>query len=537
AARYALGWAQHALGDAVEGDATLRAGIRLARKSGDERGEGLLRRRLAFQLSLDGHHRAARRELDTALALLSGLDRAQSEVHRIEIVRRGFRSDAELHRRVTSDAAVALRRLRREGDALWEARLRFNRGLLHKDRGELARAEADVARARVLYARVGAEPAALNASAVLAHVALLRGDVLGCLRLLEPIDVSALPAVVAWNVQQCRLLAFTQARLLPEARAAAEGYLAPCNRPGGCDFAPEATLDLASIALMAGDAVGSDRFAVSAMRSFAARRKPVEAALARATVLRARLAAGGTGAAAVRSGLRAARILESAGWRLDAARTPLLVGRLALARGSLTVARRELSLPRGLRRLGLVNDRIELCHALALLALAEAKPGEAERHLLRGMRMLDEYRAALGAVELRAASSSLGTELARSGLRLAIGSGRTELILAWSERLRASTLRLPSVRPSADAKLQSLQSELREAVTRKAVRAQARLEADIRTRARLVAPTDDSQTASATTEKATSYLGRNALVEYVELDGVFYALTLVDGRAGLHELG
>src|SRR5262249_2094206 len=99
------------------------------------------------------------------------------------------------------------------------------------------------------------------------------------------------------------------------------------------------------------------------------------------------------------------------------------------------------------------------------------------------------------------------------------------------------TLRLPSVRPSSDAKLQSLQSELREAVTRKAVRAQARLEADIRTRARLVAPTDDSQTASATPEKATSYLGRNALVEYVELDGVFYALTLVDGRAGLHELG
>jgi hypothetical protein len=413
AARYALGWALHALGKAVQGDATLRAGIRLARKSGDERGEGLLRRLLAFQLSVDGHHRAARRELDAALALLSGLDRAQSQVHRIEIVRRGARGDPELHRRLSSDAASALRRLRREGDAFWEARLRFNRGLLHKDRGELALAEADVARARALYAGAGAGPAALNASAVLAHVALLRGDVLGCLRLLALIDLSALPPVVAYNVQQCRLLAFTQARLLPEARTAGEAYVALCKRTGGHDFVPEATLDLATIALMAGDPGSATRLATTALRSFAARRKPVEA---------------------------------------------------ALARGSLTVARRELSLARRLRTLGLVNDRIELCHAQALLALAEARPRPAERHLLRGMRMLDEYRAALGAVELRAASSSLGTELARSGVRLALDSRRPEPVLAWTERLRANALRLPPVRPPADAKLQSLQSQLRDAV-------------------------------------------------------------------------
>jgi len=537
AARYALGWAQHALGEAVEGDATLRAGIRLARKSGDERGEGLLRRLLAVQLSLDGRHRAARRELDAALALLSGLDRAQSQVHRIEIVRRGARDDAELHRRVTSDAAAALRRLRREGDALWEARLRFNRGLLHTERGELARAESDIAVARSLYLRAGAEPAALNASAVLAHLTLARGDVLGCLRLLAPIDLSSLPAQVAYNVQKCRLLAFTQARLLPEARTAAEAWLALCDRTGGRDFVPEAMLDLASIALMAGDAGGSGRFAVSAMRSFAARGKPVEAALARATVLRARLAAGQTGPASVRGGRQVVRVLESAGWRREAARARLLVARLALAGGSVAVARRELTAAGRLRTLGLVNDRIELCHAQALLALAEARPWAAEKHLLRGVRLLDDYRAALGAVELRAASSSIGAEIAQDGLRVALASRRPERVLAWAERLRASALRLPPVRPPKDAKLQSLQTELRDAVTRKAVGAQARLETAIRTRSRLVDSVGDSQTESVGAEQAASMLGPRALVEYVELDGVLHALTLVDGRLALHELG
>src|SRR5262245_31168996 len=46
AARYALGWAQHVLGDDQAGK-TLRTGIRLAEHHGDRRGVGLLRRHLA----------------------------------------------------------------------------------------------------------------------------------------------------------------------------------------------------------------------------------------------------------------------------------------------------------------------------------------------------------------------------------------------------------------------------------------------------------------------------------------------------------
>src|SRR5438876_801286 len=81
----------------------------------------------------------------------------------------------------------ALRRFRREGDELWEARLLFNRGLLHLDRGELERAEADVRRARELYARTGDEAAVANVLPVLAGISVLRGEILDCLKILEEV--------------------------------------------------------------------------------------------------------------------------------------------------------------------------------------------------------------------------------------------------------------------------------------------------------------------------------------------------------------
>src|SRR4051794_13216200 len=52
AARYALGWAQFALGDAVTAKATLRTGISVADRNGDRHGAGLLRRHLAYQLAI-----------------------------------------------------------------------------------------------------------------------------------------------------------------------------------------------------------------------------------------------------------------------------------------------------------------------------------------------------------------------------------------------------------------------------------------------------------------------------------------------------
>src|SRR5437763_5243437 len=443
AARYALGWAQAVLGDARNGMTTLRAGIRLAERHGDPRGGALLRRHLAVWLASDGQLSAAQREIATALTLLTGRDRAQAQVHRVDIHRRSQTADPDLHRRVCADAAKALRRFRRDGDDLWEARLLFNRGLLHLDRGELDLAEADVVRARMLYVRAGAETAVSNVVPVVAGIAALRGEIVTCLKVLDELDGTVLPGQLGYNLAQSRVVALMQARLLPEARAACEAYIDLCSRTGGGEFVASALLGLAAIALMSGDAVSARRFATNSARSFAARRKPVDAALARAVVLRAALAEGGVGRSAVRSGLAAASVLESAGWRVEALRTRLLVVRLALMAGSTSTAHVQLDLAQALARHGTVADRVGLCHARGLLDIAEGRPARAERVLQSGLQLLDDYRAALGAVELRATVSSIGADLSQLGLRLALDSGRPDNGLAWAERLRANALRQP----------------------------------------------------------------------------------------------
>src|SRR5215831_4266103 len=162
AARYALGWAQCVLGDAKTGRATWRTGIRLAERHGHRRGAGLLRRILAGWLAIDGQTRAARREIDGALVLLSGRDRAESQVHRLEVHRRSSRADPSALRQLEADVRRALARFRREGDSLWQARLLYNRGLLRLDRGQLELADHDLRAALVLYSRAGADAAALN---------------------------------------------------------------------------------------------------------------------------------------------------------------------------------------------------------------------------------------------------------------------------------------------------------------------------------------------------------------------------------------
>jgi tetratricopeptide (TPR) repeat protein len=553
AARRALGWAQIVVGEAPNGRSTLRAGIRLADRHGDRRGEGLLRRLLAVSYAFAGETRAANRELGIALDLFSGRDRAQSQVHRLEIFRRTHAVDPVAYRRVHADAASALRLLRREGNQMWEARLLFNRGLLHLDRGELTRAELDLRRAHGLSLEVGADDAAIESAVVLAELALLRGDVLGGLKTLDEVESRAIARRrkhehLRDTFAECRVMALLQARLLPEARAAADEHLATCLRMGRADFAPAAMLELAAIALMSADAPAARRHASSAVRRFAARGKPVNAALARSFVLRAQLLDGEPRPSSLRSGLEAAAVLERAGWRREALRTRLLVARLALAVGSFRTAREQLELAGPLRSQGTVSDRIELCHARALLRVAEGRPAAAERLLANGLALLDGYRAALGDTELRATASGIGVELSRTGLRLALESGRPAKILAWAERLHGNSLRLPPVRPSGDAKLAALQADLRRvAAQARAAEHQARraaglaarraeLESAIRSRTHLLRGEDGAGVGVPDPRVAARALGDRALVEYVELDGATAAITLCDGRLAVHEL-
>jgi hypothetical protein len=548
AALNALAWAQHVLGD-KRALPTARAGIRVAERNGDRRGVGLLRRRLALTLAFAGKTRAAQRELDAALPLLSGIERAESEVHRIGLHFAAHSSDPEKHRQLCADVAAALRVLRREQDTIWEARLLFNRSWLFISRGELGRAEADIRRAHELYTSLGAEAAALDAAVVIALLALYRGDLLGCLGDLAEIDATLRPGHLSYNLNECRANALVQARLLPEARAAFEAYADLCSRTGRGDYVPSAMLSLSAIAMMARDAPTARQFATKAARSFAARHKPANAALARTACLRAQLVEGSLRPSSLRAGLDAAAVLELAGWRRDALRTRLVVARVALALGARRTARRQLELARPIGSRGTVADRTELCLTRALLRVSEGDRAGAERLLAGGLRALEDYRAALGAVELRATASGIGTELSEQGLRIALESHDPRKILVWAERLRGNALRLPLVRPPADPQLRSLQADLRRTAARlrdaeesgKPARdvaaGQARLEAAIRNRMRLVEGDGSGHSAIPGPRDSAPALGGRALVEYVQLDGALGGLTLVNGRLAFQELG
>jgi CHAT domain-containing protein len=540
AARHALYWAQDVLGDARTARKTLKAGIRLATQHGDARGAAILRRNLAFSLCTAGQARAAKREIDSAIAVLTGRDWAESQVHRVEIHRRAHRSDPETHRLVCADASRALRLLRREGNEIWEARLLFNRGLLYRDRGELAKAAADLNAAHVRYLRNGAEAAALNAAVVLAGLALLHGDVLACLTGLQAAEAALASAGLSYNqtlsLEQIRVIALTQARLLGEAHAAATRNIDICARAGHDYYVAAGLLDLAAIATLARDPAGAQHYATKAMRSFAARGQPVRAALARGVALRALVLAGRVRRSSLRAAVDAVAVLERAGWRRDALRTRVVIAKAALAIGDSGAAREQLNLARPLWRSGTATDRIELCQARGLLQLADGDQAAAERLFERGVRIVDDYRAALGAVELRATASGIGAELGVEGLRIAVASGRPEKVLVWCERLRASALRLPAVRPPRDARLGKLQVELRRAIEEGAAGRQTRLEEAIRERSWIVDGAGGARADLLDLSAATRAVDGRAVVEYLELDDSVHAVTLVAGRLSFHGL-
>ena len=226
------------------------------------------------------------------------------------------------------------------------------------------------------------------------------------------------------------------------------------------------------------------------------------------------------------------------------------VARVALALDRPAEARTALA---GLGRSGPHTSaqlRVDRWHATALLRLAEGDRSAAKRALRRGLDVVDEHRAVLGATELRASATAHGTELARLGLRLAVADGRPWEVLRWAERWRAGALRLPRVTPPDDAALEDALRELRDvraaqrdaalagAVDRALAARIASLEATVRSRTMRGAQAGTFIAAAATLDLAAlrEGLGASTLVELVAVDGRVLAITVADGQAHLHDL-
>lgn len=499
--------------------------------------------RMSLALALDdlGRPAAAIREIDRAVAGLTGVGRARATMQRAIILRRIGREEEAL--RAYDQALVAFRRT---GDTLWQARALTNRGVLRAYRGAVAGAERDLRAAERLYADLGQDAAVAQVRHNLGFVAAQAGDVPRALAWYDRADVyfrrNGRPAVAI--LDRAELL--MSARLWPEARQAArEAAQASAGSRMGLVL-PQARLLEAQGALATGDAANAMRPAAEARRVFRRQGRHRWAALAGYVVWQATESAqpAGRRLAGVR---RVAASLADAGWTEQALQARIHAAELALDRppGPRTTAITELAqavavIPRGPARL-----RARAWYGRALVRLHDGDRAGAKRALLAGMRVVDAYRAVFGAAELRAHSTAEGTHTARLGLRLAVDDGRPREVLAWAERGRATALaaRQPALDVAANlARLRRVTMEL--AATdldadraARLLRQQRALEDEVRRRTWHLPGDGRSGGPDHAVADTCAALGLRALVEFVQLDGTLLAVVATGRRVRLRALG
>lgn len=544
-AEQALGLIALSAGRLAEAEGHLRTAVKLADKAGLNTCGAKARGVLGYVLTLTGRPAAGLREMDRAMPELHGTASARLRMQRAVVLTEISRFDE-----AAAGFTDALETLRRAGgDELIEATIRNNRSIVLARKGDWRGAEKDLLRSEAVFTAAGhlGRTAMVYQNRGLA--ASVRGDIPAALSAFDEAadryrtagtDPGLLPIERAETLLSVRLVA--EAR--QATAAAAAGYT---RRRNAVDLV-QARLLLAKIALVEGDPAAALREAGQARRSALRQDRPGWAALAGYLRLRARWDSGQRGAATLRSGQRTVTALIDAGWVVAALDARLIVARLAMDLGRPALAKRELAAMGRAGRDGPADVRARSWHATALLRLCDDDRRGADSALRAGVRVLDRFRAGLGASELRAHASGHASELTELGLRLAIESGHAESVLRWAERHRACALRLPPARPPDDAELAADLSRLRQVVVdlatttagggdpRALLHRQATLERAVRDRARHAAGVaGDDVVPGVSALKAA--LGRAALVEYLDFRGRLHAVTVVEGRVRVRELG
>lgn len=541
-AEQALGLAARELGEIDVAVSHLRAAVAIAERAGLSKRAAEARVSLAPTLLYAGRSDEALREADRAAAVLRGPDLARLQMQRAGILHRLGRLDEALA--LLRPAAAAFRR---SGDIVWEARLLNNRGILHCTRGAFQAADRDFRDAAGLFARSGDE---VSAALMLMNRGWLcgrRGDVPGALVLYdqseERLRALGIPLAVLL-VAKCEVL--LSVGLAAEARSTAEMAVGELERGGMRSDVPEAQLKLAYATLLAGDPEVATAVASRAASAFSRQNRPGWEAIARWVAVRARWESGNRTATTQRAALASAEALAAAGQVVVALDARLVAAQIALHRRKVGEAECLLGGAR-VRRRAPAELRTRAWYAQALLRTARGDSAGADRALRAGWRVLDDYRASLGATELRASVAGHGQDLARLGVAQGLAAGRPEAVLRWAERGRAAALRLRPVRPPEDAALANDLAELRQVAGELAVAGspaaantlmsrQVTLEEAVRRRARQAAGTGAVE-AVPTISQLAAALGSRVLVEIVHLDGFLHALVLRDGGAVLRPLG
>jgi CHAT domain len=442
-------------GDLPQAFHHLRAALRAARRAADVEREIDVQATLGVALVMAGRTASGLTQLDAAATHAHGLLLAKVRLRRGNVLSLLGRYDEAL-----TDLRLAMITARRSGDRLWEARALHNRTMTYISLGALNKADADAIAAERLFDEVGQAWESVQASHNRAIVATRRGDIPAALRLLDLAEAR----YESIGVSQPDLFvdrghALLAAGLAAEAVATAEQVL----DGGGLKPVTQAELSLfcARAAIAAGQPELARARAQAAGALFRAQRRPSWRARARLAEYEARYLAGERSARLA----KASSDVAAAADQLPEEEKPLaflLAARLAHDRD--LPADAHLAAAARYRARGSALTRASGWLAVAMrAAVANGSP---LRACGRGLDALDEHRMLFGAAEIRAFATLHSRDLATLALDAVIASGSARQLLQWSERVRATSLAEPSVRPSDDGESERELAAVRDSVRR-----------------------------------------------------------------------
>jgi tetratricopeptide (TPR) repeat protein len=541
-AERARGLAQFHLEDVDAALRSLREAIRLGRRAGSATVTAEARMTLAFVLNWRGRPSQALRTIDTAIGELSGVERARATAQRGTIRHQIGRFEEARH-----DYRAALPVLRRAGDGRWVAQVLVNRGLGHAHRGEFDLALSDLREGERIYQRLGLELSVGHAQHNLGYVAVLRADIPAALRYFDQAEdcFRRLGSQVAPLLRD-RSELLLSARLVAEAREAAEEAIEACLAERRQVILPEVRLILARAQQLQGDVDDALDQARQAEHELSRLGQKSLAALARVTVLTLQLMNDPTRS---RTAQMEHAVTGTAGmWPAVVIEGRLMAARVAAQLGRTRDARAELGRATTARLRGPATIRAMAWYAEAQLRQSTGNPRGAKQAARAGLRILDDYASALGASDIRAHVAGYRGELAKLGLQIAVGEGSARRAFEWAELGRATHLHHALAVPRRDASLADAMAELRLVtheldeqsragrVSASLRQRQLALERQVRDHHRRLRASSEGALQVPSVARLSAALGPAATVEYVALDDDLWAITVVDGRVRMRVL-
>lgn len=343
---------------------------------------------------------------------------------------------------------------RLDGDPAAAARVRVNRSLASSQRGRLQDAAADLEIAVAVFDEAGLKTDAAHARHNLGYFALLEGDLVGALQLMQrarPIAAATPIGAATCDVDRAEVL--RDAGLTTDA----EAILARTASVFGAHRMPqsraEAEFSLARSKLMH-DPAAAARIAAAATRRFRTLGNETWAVRADAVRLRARLAGHGRTPTAeeveaTASDLsRRGFVSEAAALRMS---LELWRARHGAQGGRIVRAPRTASM-----------DVQLLAHEVrAARAAAAGRGADVRRHVAAGLDTLARWQSTFGSLDLQTSIVMHGNALMLAGLTEAVRSGRPDVMFEWSERARHLSQQVVPLRPPPEPSVAAELAELR----------------------------------------------------------------------------